>query len=204
MRSAPDYAGLVKLLPVLRNLVDACGEVTLTPQEAELIRSLGFAVKAGRWRVPPVPPELVADNPLLEHLSLGWVPPGATFRDLTNHREEALNSPHFSRVPGVQDEQFPLTKLQERIVAKLNRHGGCPKRRTIQQRCWRTPATAFNHALQALLDSKVVKQEGSFLCVAQDVTHTADRQNRSLLEERERGLADLGNFCRSKGNHGSP
>ena len=72
MSTIPDYAALVKLLPILRNLVDGCGEVTLTAEEAAQIRLLGFAAEAGRWKVPPVPPELIQDNPLLEHLSIGW------------------------------------------------------------------------------------------------------------------------------------
>src|SRR5229473_2012576 len=73
MRASPDYATLVMLLPVLRNLVDGCGEVTLREEEAARIKLLGFQdVAAGRWKVPPVPPELVRDNQLLEHLSIGW------------------------------------------------------------------------------------------------------------------------------------
>src|SRR5713226_911128 len=74
MWPTPDYATLVKLLPILRNCVDGCGEVTLTVEEAERIQSLGFAAEAGRWKVPPVPPELVRDNPLFECLSIGWNP----------------------------------------------------------------------------------------------------------------------------------
>jgi hypothetical protein len=74
MSDTPDYVTLVKLLPILRNLVDGCGEVTLTADEAAQIRLLGFRAEEGRWRVPPVPPELVADIPLLENLSIGWNP----------------------------------------------------------------------------------------------------------------------------------
>jgi hypothetical protein len=72
MSDAPDYAALVRLFPVLRNCVDGCGEVTLTVEEAAQIRLLGFPAEEGRWKVPPVPPESVRDNPLLEHLSIGW------------------------------------------------------------------------------------------------------------------------------------
>jgi hypothetical protein len=74
MSTTPDYTTLVKLFPILRNCVDGCGEVTLTVEEAERIQSLGFTVRAGPWKVPPLPPELVRDNPLLEHLSIGWNP----------------------------------------------------------------------------------------------------------------------------------
>src|SRR5712691_6292293 len=59
-----DYTGLVRLLPMLSRLVDACGEVILTPGEAEKIQTLGFPAHAGRWPVPPIPLELVAGNDL--------------------------------------------------------------------------------------------------------------------------------------------
>lgn len=72
MSTTCNYATLIKLLPTFRNLVDRCGEVTLTSDEADKIRTLGLPAEEGRWRVPPVPPELVRDNPLLEHLSIGW------------------------------------------------------------------------------------------------------------------------------------
>jgi hypothetical protein len=72
MSAAPDYLGLVKLLPALRVFPDAIGETTITFEEAARIRSLGFAAEAGRWKVPPVPLDLVRDSPLLEHLSAGW------------------------------------------------------------------------------------------------------------------------------------
>ena len=68
----PDYASLVSLLPRLKRLPDALGETTLTPEEAVKIQALGFVANEGRWQIPPVPPELVRDNPLLEHFSFRW------------------------------------------------------------------------------------------------------------------------------------
>ena len=69
----PDYPALVGLLPTLHNLVDACGDVTLTAEEANKIRALGFAdAKSGPWKCPPLPPHLTHANPLLEPLSAGW------------------------------------------------------------------------------------------------------------------------------------
>src|SRR5258705_12861566 len=70
--TASDYPGLVKLLPLLRILPDALGETMLTTEEAARIRSLGFAAETGRWKVPPLPPELVRGNQLLENFSDGW------------------------------------------------------------------------------------------------------------------------------------
>jgi len=71
---SPDYAALVKLLPTLKHPVDAVGDVILMPGEAEKIQTFGFAAHPGRWPVPPVPPELVAGNGLLEHLASRWDP----------------------------------------------------------------------------------------------------------------------------------
>src|SRR6266404_4604394 len=70
--TASDYPRLVKLLPLLRTFPDALGETTLTTEEAARIRSLGFAAEAGRWTVPPLPPELVRGNQLFENYSEGW------------------------------------------------------------------------------------------------------------------------------------
>jgi hypothetical protein len=67
MNSGPEYAALVKLLPTLRVLPDALGWTILTDEEGGKIRSLGFPAKAGRWKTPPLPFELVRDNPLLEN-----------------------------------------------------------------------------------------------------------------------------------------
>jgi hypothetical protein len=74
MSATSDYAALVKLFPILQDCVDGCGEATLTVEEADRIQSLGFAAEAGRWKVPPLPFELVRDNPLIEYLSIGWNP----------------------------------------------------------------------------------------------------------------------------------
>ncbi len=72
MSGHPDYAALHRLLFVLKRLPDVMGETTLTAEEAARIRSLGFAAEAGPWRVPPLPPELVRDNPLFEGFAVGW------------------------------------------------------------------------------------------------------------------------------------
>jgi hypothetical protein len=69
--ATPDYEGLLKLLPRLNRFPDAIGETTLTLEEAEKIRRLGFAADAGPWRVPALPPELTRDT-MSETLSAGW------------------------------------------------------------------------------------------------------------------------------------
>ncbi len=87
---SPDYAALVKLLPTLKHPVDALGDVILMPGEAEKIQTYGFAARPGRWPVPPIPPELVAGNGLLEHLASRWDP----FWALRRSVEEPVEATH--------------------------------------------------------------------------------------------------------------
>jgi len=87
---SPDYAALVKLLPTLKHPVDAVGEVILTPGETEKIQRFGFTAHPGRWPVPPIPPELVAGNGLLEHLASRWDP----FWALRRSDEEPVEATH--------------------------------------------------------------------------------------------------------------
>jgi hypothetical protein len=73
MTTVPDYPGLVKVLQYeLRHMPDARKEAMLTTEEAARVRSLGFEAAAGRWKVPPLPPELVRGNQLFENYSEGW------------------------------------------------------------------------------------------------------------------------------------
>lgn len=175
MSDTPDYAALVKLLPTLRNLVDGCGDVSLTDEEAELIRSLGFAAQSGRWRVPPVPPELVRDNPLLENRSIGWSsrqndPPASSVR-IPEARVEGsrVAVQDVPATEGARPGEFRRTKepsarlrqarggddsevsaLAAKILVSVKRNGGEITKRRLQQNLWRYQATTFNKALKRL------------------------------------------------------
>jgi hypothetical protein len=177
--STPDYESLVRLLPTLHNLVDACCEMMITAEEASKIRSLGFSADAGRWKCPPLPPNLTRDNPLLEPLSVAW--------DLRSRLQEAPNSER-SMAPQAacqQDRHAHLTWQQrsveavdlsighckperpvqllgagpdweriEEVASKIEetlvRSGKPLTKRRLQQRLWRYPATVFNAALTRL------------------------------------------------------
>jgi len=104
MKPTPDYATLVKLLPILRRLPDAIGETTLTPEEAAKIRSFGFAANSGRWKCPPLPPPLTRDNPLLEPLSVGW--------------SEQSVLPAISRIEGIRESETARQQVGEVRVTK--------------------------------------------------------------------------------------
>lgn len=177
MSDTPDYAALVNLFPILRNCVDGCGEVTLTVEEAERIRSLGFVADAGRWKVPPLPFELVRDNPLLENLSIGWdtyhaenpvTAANGTRKDVevrrnkigseygfqapvTPDRISAINNPIPTRTRVSQWNDPQVLALSLKIQGAIQRHGGQIAKRRLQQRFWRYPARIFNQALERLV-----------------------------------------------------
>jgi hypothetical protein len=175
MSNAPDYAALVRLFPVLRNLVDACGEVTLTAEEAAQIRLLGFPAEEGRWRVLPVPNELVRDNPLLENLSIGWDPrksPGQI--TVANERRQRSSSavphtpartsddhPHL--IDGGTTWQDPLqeelAELQSKILWATEKVGGRILKRQLQKKFWRFRAEAFGTALSDLIRGGTLRLE---------------------------------------------
>jgi len=175
MTNTPNYAALVKLLPRLRNLVDACGEVRLTPEEAAKIQTFGFAAEAGRWKVSPLPPELVRDNPLLETLSTGWglrqpsqITPSNQGSEQISTRVALTKSatPQTVVRPCSCRKQEPTTarfcqesrRADPRLVAlvaskiksALQRCEGQISKRRLQQRFWRYGAAVFNDALRYL------------------------------------------------------
>jgi hypothetical protein len=173
LSTPPDYMALVKLLPVLGTLVDGCGEVTLTAEEAERIRSLGFQAESGRWRCPSLPPELTRDNPLLEPMSAGWdgrtslqaFPKDEDTRETRSanqqvgearvscrHPVEAVPEYHKTERPIPQPRTEPdsarIEEAASKIVEALQRAGKPVPKRQLQRRLWRYPATIFNSALR--------------------------------------------------------
>ncbi len=173
MSGTPDYESLVKLLPVLRNLVDACGEVTLTTEEAERILSLGFGAKSGQWRCPPLPPELTRDNPLLEPLSVGWgkrtplqaIPKNEGIRETgianqqssevrVSRRHPVVTGPEYRKTerptpqPRTKSDSARIEEAASKIVATLQRAGKPIPKRRLQQLLWRYPAMIFTSALR--------------------------------------------------------
>jgi hypothetical protein len=150
MSTTPDYTALVSLLPILRSLVDGCGEVTLTPDESALIRSLGFPATEGRWKVPPVPTELVRDNPLFEHLSIGWdsrqevTQPRAT---IDRRRKREITS-------------TMVAEVAQQILCELENAGGQIPIRKLQPKFWKFPRRAFHLGLSDLVSRQLLRLEG--------------------------------------------
>jgi hypothetical protein len=166
-----DYAALVKLLPTLRVFPDALGWTTLAAEEASKICLLGFEAQSGRWKCPPLPPELTRDNSLMMPLSAGWgerTPLGeseekrATGTVRQQHGEdhvtprppvEAAPEHHKLERPTPQPRTEPDSELIEeaasKIVETLQRAGKPIPKRRLQQLLWRYP-TFFTSALRIL------------------------------------------------------
>ncbi len=178
MKPTPDYATLVKLLLVLRRLPDATGETTLSPEEAAAIRSLGFTAESGRWKCPPLPPQLIRDNPLLEPLSAGWeerlvlqeTPKSEPSREpgtvgiLGDERrvtvqhagvvtDVAIERNKVERRLSLSTEDLNLKRIEEvasKIEKTLKRAGKPVGKRRLQQLLWRYRARIFKAALRLL------------------------------------------------------
>lgn len=150
MSTTPNYAALVKLLPTLRSLVDGCGEVTLIADEAAKIRSLGFQAEEGRWKAPPVPPELVRDNPLIENLSIGW----------GNRQDVTQPSTTIKRRPEREITSSMVAEVSQKILRALENAGGQMQKRKLQVKFWRYPRMAFHEALRNLASGQLIGLEG--------------------------------------------
>jgi hypothetical protein len=181
MSDAPDYAALVRLFPVLRNCVDGCGEVTLTADEAAQIRLLGFPAEEGRWRVPPLPPELVRDNPLLEHLSIRWDAretlgqPNSTkggredSKSAVPHAPASTSDVQSQRTGDEAKRQVPaeeaLAELRRKILRSVENAGGSILKRHLQKKFWRFRAKAFATALGDLIHGGSLRLEGNCVVI---------------------------------------
>ena len=174
LSTPPDYVALVKLLPALRNLVDACGEVTLTAEEAERILSLGFEAQSGRWKCPPLPPELTRDNSLLEPLSAKWgertplqaIPKNEGFRETRTanqqggetrvsrrHLVEAVPDYYKTGRPTPQPRTAPDSALIEEAASKIVES-------LQRRRANRSPRGGFNNCSGGILHRYSMRPSG--------------------------------------------
>jgi|SRR5215472_3368605 len=137
----PDYAALFKTLFTLKRLPDTIGETTLTPEEASEICSLGFAASPGRWRVPPLPPDLTRDTSF-EGWSAGWFASRVETQAIARITEE----------DGAREEKIPLcderndadepqqlsgkilSLLERRMIRAVEKAGGKIAKRRLQKK----------------------------------------------------------------------
>lgn len=187
MSPTPDYTSLVKLLPVLRRLPDATGETTVTPEEAAKIRSFGFTAASGKWKCPPLPPQLTRDNPLLEPLSAGWndrsvfpaIPRIEGSRESRTARQEGgearvTQQPPVKPIdvcPGqhkversfLSNQEAPDSELVEKLLSKMRARAQKAdrpmRRRRLQQLYWRYSAPIFNRAFGIMVRERRIFTE---------------------------------------------
>lgn len=183
MLKQPNYLGLVALLPTLHRLVDAGGKVILEPNEVEQIRALGFHADAGPWRVPRLPANLVAGNPLLEPLGDDvdsfWTPSSEASAETLQARQPAETPPDVLDVmsPGARASSSTtasprsseakttcaLEKECAAILAAVERAGGSIPKRLLQKKLWRVRADRFNQVIQSLVERGEIYVEGNML-----------------------------------------
>ena len=134
-RSQPDYVGLVWVLTRLEQIPDGKGRAILAADEAELVRRCGFRARAGaNWVCQPLPHRLVADNPLLRHLS---------------DRPDLL--PSGRRPSRWARGWLPFYDIESKMSCTVRDAPGlCMTRRKLQQRNWRLGAPFFNYVVDRL------------------------------------------------------
>jgi hypothetical protein len=165
---SPDYAALVRLLLTLKHAVNALGEVILTPGEAEKIQPLGFTAHPGRWEVPPIPPELVAGNGLLEHLASRWDPFWALRHD-DRYAMRATDPAHQAGI--VADAAISPTPPTE-TAAEINAG------HQLVDRCYTEPASTATDRPEPIARSKVELQ------ILDLLERHGGRMRRRLLQQK--------------------
>lgn len=194
--AAPDYEGLLKLLPRLRRFPDATGETAITPAEAVEIQELGFPAEAGKWNIPFIPFEFVRDSPF-EWASRQpqTVPIDGQGKDLrsaipqggTNGRQDVEQRRQVSGTEG-------RCWLEQRMIRAIEKAGGRMLKRCLQKKFWRTRADEFRRALSAAVQAGFLRIEGQSVVLLgavtasqlQDVPHSVARTHRlcSTIDKR--------------------
>lgn len=162
MNDIPDYAALAKMIWKLRRWPDALAETMLDPEEALQIRSLGFVAEPGPWKVPAIPPEVVAYHRLPEHLSNGW-----DSRRQQTWQEDARTRERAERVvskPAEVENQSnreaePVKEASRKILRIVETNGGRIGKRRLQQGAHRLGAQLFHQAFEELVGRQIVKME---------------------------------------------
>jgi hypothetical protein len=142
--SGPDYARLIEILMSLRQSLDLeSGETILTTDEATRIRDCGLAARAGRWRGPLLPDDLVWFLPVLHALSDAIGP--ELGRGSRWHPRRAAVLPI---IPSLD----PLSKFDRRLIRQLqNAPGQSLPRSALKRTYWRRRAWLVDHTIDRLL-----------------------------------------------------
>ena len=163
--TAPNYEGLLKLLPCLRKFPDAIGETTLTPAEAAEVCALGFRAAAGKWNIPFIPFRFVRDTPF------EWVSQLAhTGSDDPQNRDlrgTVTQSRAIVRDDVTQPQQPSVTELlQQKMLRAVEKAAGRIPKRHLQQKFWRTNAKEFNTGLTKLIHGGLLRVEGKLILLS--------------------------------------
>ena len=206
--SAPDPYGSPALSGVVGVFLTAIfrtrglsrGVVVLTSGEAEFLRRAGFPTAAtGAWTLAPLPPPwLVGRYPELTPLAdPAWKPPPspteASCAPASPNSRYRPDAPASSRWAWLV---HALTADQRRVLASLAAASApSVRKRTLQQRLRRLPATGLNRALSGLIGRGVITRDGAWLVLVSEARTALfnagigvrrARGARALAEGRER------------------
>jgi hypothetical protein len=141
---SPNYPALINVIASLRSLPDHLGETRIDRKESARIRACGFTARAGLWRCPALPDEQIWWGTLW-HLS------DKIHHQYGNTRQGKDGYWHRNRSRPVSIAPIdPLSKFDRRFLNLLQRRGPM-RRREMQRRLWRIPASIFNPVLSRLI-----------------------------------------------------
>jgi hypothetical protein len=153
--SGPDFARLIEVLMSLRQYLDPeSGETVLTTEEAAGIRACGFVARAGRWRCPLLPDDLVWHLPVLSALSDAI---GPELRGSRWHPKRAAIRP---MIPPTD----PLSKFERRLIRRLqDAPGQRLDRGALKRTYWRRGAAFVDFTIDSLIAGDYITEHGHFL-----------------------------------------
>ncbi len=179
--SAPDPYGSLALPGVVGVLLVAIARasdiprsvVVLTNSEADFLRRAGFPTAAtGVWTLTPVPPRwLVGRYPELAPLAdPAWKPPPApTEASCAPAPPSSRSCPDAAASSRWTWPVRTVTVDQRRVLASLVAASDPRvRKRTLQQRLRRLPATSLNRALSGLIGMGVVARDGGWLVLVSE------------------------------------
>jgi len=153
-RPWPDFPSLIRILQDVGQTLDTeTGETTLTSQEAAKICACGWQARAGLWRCPLLPDDLVWSVPVLRTLSDLY---GPETRGDRWHPKRARVLPKVAPVEC-------LGKFDKKLILGLQKAPGQRRdRRTLIRTYWRRGARFVRHRIAELLKLDFITEQDGF------------------------------------------
>jgi hypothetical protein len=151
----PDFPALIPILQGLHQALDTeTGETMLTPAEAANIRECGLEARAGLWRCPLLPDDVV-----------WWIPVLRLLPDLygPETRGERWN-PRRAAVRAIVQPIDPLDKFSRRLLQRLREAPGQRlDRRALKRAFWREGTRFVDFTINRLIAEDYLTAQGRWL-----------------------------------------